>query len=153
MRKLVLLAVLSVLCVGWLLADYPGAQQCDLKVIPVRVSSVAISSLVKARGSAATLTDGIDLKITEAHSVGVTFVSTQTVSCTITVLGSWDGVTYGTLYKDTGSAYSAVTPITLTAAGTGTYALSLPAVPIVRLSLGSDATYPVTYTAVKFMRF
>jgi len=109
---------------------------------PCKISGTTLTSLAKAAGSAATTLDGIQIKRTQFHSVYAAVTTTQAVSLTVTAYGSIDGSTRTT--------FSPAVTVTLAPSATSKRLiapLSLPVTPYVIFTLGSDATYPITYTA------
>jgi len=107
------------------------------------ISGTKITGLAKDAGSAVSTTDFVYIGRSEAQSVAVSVTTTQTLSLTVTAQGSIDGT----------NAVVFSPAATVTLAPTSTVddlcaAFNLPVVPYVRLTLSSDATYPVTYTAV-----
>lgn len=138
-----LLLVLSLL----LVSSTAGADQAKRVVVQdFAVSGTAITALAKAAGSAATLTDAILVSSSEDHSVMSTITCTQAVSVVITLQGS----------VDDGTTWCAFNPaITITRIATATPRLdpiSVPVTMLIRASIASDATYPVTISALKLAR-
>ena len=109
---------------------------------PCKISGTTLTSTAKAAGSAATTLDGIQIKRTQFHSVYAAVTTTQAVSLTVTAYGSIDGTTRTTFSP-------AVTAVLAPSATSKRLIapLSLPVTPYVIFTIGSDATYPVTYTA------
>lgn len=150
MKLAIVLALMMTVSVSALWADYPGSLRGVVGVNYMEIDKVRIDTstgkIEKAASSAATATDDLYIASTEAHSLAVTIVATQTVSCDVEVKGSFDGGA---------NFHSFTTPqkITCTANGTEWDAVNLPACPLVRVEMSSDATYPVTFTAVVLNKY
>lgn len=140
-QKVVLSLVFLLVLTGSLFADYPGSAAGIVKVNYAKVDGTTITSLAKAAGSAATVSDSISISRSSDHSIGVSLTCTQTVSVTVSVLGSFDKVNYTAFPTAVAAEYTATGNCQI-------IPVAIPVCPYVKLSIGSDATYPVTLTAV-----
>lgn len=144
--SLLLLVLLSVPA----LADQPGSAEGAVKTNLASVTTAGIkttisatSPVTKAAASAATTLDAIRLYRSELHSIGIAVTTTQAVSLTVTAYGSIDGTNRTTFVPTVTQVFApSATSKRLLAP------VSLPVTPYLILTIGSDGTYPVSYTQV-----
>lgn len=149
MRMVLALLVLAWLCGPVAHADMPGTSEGIVKSTPAVVTTLGVpltvnattGKVAKAAGSSATTVDAWRVYRTQGDlSVYSTITATQTVSCTLTFQGSWDGTNF--------AAFNPAVTVVRTANGSRIDPITVPVVPFLRCTLGSDATYPITWTAV-----
>ena len=149
-KYLLLFSLLLALVVSPVVADQPGTSEGAVKTKILSVTTSGISApisatapLTKAAGSAATTLDAIRLYQSSEQSVGVAVTCTQAVALTVTAYGSIDGTNRTT--------FSPAVTFSFAPSGTVKRLLapaSFPVTPYLILTVGSDATYPVSYTQV-----
>ena len=131
-------------------ADQPGTAEGIVKTNVCSVTTAgrtsvisAASPLTKTAGSAATTLDAVRLYKSEQQSVGVAVTCTQAVALTVTAYGSIDGTNRTTFSPAVTFSFAPSATVKRLLAPA-----SFPVTPYLILTVGSDATYPVSYTQV-----